>query len=256
MAISVNSNRSALNALQTLARSADPSQQTRTGPAARAGQERSPAQTGGAPRADVVSLAQMQRSLDRAASISDVALSAGQTVSDILQQLREEQADADAPRADQARLQAALRQIDQTVRRAAFEGVNLLDGSLGEDLRIGIDANTQIALPARDLRPGGAYVTLDEAFEGDAAAARGELERSSVNVSSALADLRIQSRQLAAHNRFVSRFGETLVSEHADGELSKEGARLHALRIQQQLAAQQLPIANQAPQLVLQLFRS
>ena len=55
MAISVNSNRSALNALQTLARSADPSQPARS--AAKAGQERSAGQAGGGLRTDVVSLA-------------------------------------------------------------------------------------------------------------------------------------------------------------------------------------------------------
>lgn len=251
MTISVN--RSALNALQTLARGADPAA-ARTAAPARPSADRQAGATVSAPRPDVVSLAQAKRSLDRAASIADVAMSAGQSVSDVLDQLREEAAAAEAggERPQQARLQAALRQIEHVVGKAAFDGVNLLDGSLDADVGIVLDAGSQLSLPARDLRPGGAYVTLTEEA-GDLGSA---LEVSSVNVSAALADLRLQSRQLEAHSRFISRFGETLVAEEGAGDVSKETARLHALRIQQQLAGARLPIANQAPQMVLQLFRS
>ncbi|HEX8570047.1 MAG TPA: flagellin [Caulobacteraceae bacterium] len=256
MTISVNANRSALNALQTLARGADPAAaQTRTGAAAKPGSDKSAsaAVASGGLRAEVVSLAQMKRGLDRAASISDVALSAGQSVSDILEQLREQAADGEGSRSVAARLQGALRQIEQVVQKASFDGVNLLDGSLDEDLRISLDGRSEVTLSPRDLRPGGAFVTLaDGAEEGDMLA---RLRSSTVNVSSALADLRIQSRQIESHGRFVSRLGEALVSEQADGDLSKDSARLHALQIQQQLAGQQLSIVNQAPQLVLHLFR-
>ena len=251
MTISVN--RSALNALQTLARSNEPAA-ARTGSPQRAGQERGAAAAGSGPRPDVVSLAQLKRTLDRAASVADVALSAGQSVADILDQLRNETESAEAGdrRSLQARLGAALRQIDHVVSKAGFDGVNLLDGSLGDDLRIALDGGSELALPARDLRSGGPFVTLRE----DAADPISALEASSVNVSSALADLRIQSRQIEAHTRFVSRLGEALVSDQGTGELTKDGARLQALSIQQQLAGARLPIANQAPQLVLQLFRS
>ena len=242
MSISVNSSRSALNALQTLARGTDPAQ-SRTGPSQKSASERGP-QAPASPGADLVSLAQAKRSLDRAASITDVALSAGQTVSDILEQLRSGEGDSRG-----ARLQAALRQIDQAVEKASFDGVNLLDGSLDEDLSIALDGGAAVTLPARDLRSHSRYVALTP-DSGEA-----DVEAAAVNVSSAMADLRIQSRQVEAHGRFVSRFGETLVGEQVEGDLSKEAARLQALQIQQQLAAQQDPIGNRAPQLVLQLFR-
>lgn len=251
MTISVN--RSALNALQTLARSNDPAA-ARTGAPQKAGQERGAPAVGSGPRPDVVSLAQLKRTLDRAASVADVALSAGQSVADILDQLRTQADSAEAgdQRSLQARLGAALRQIDHVVSKAGFDGINLLDGSLGEDLRITLDGGSELALPARDLRPGGAYVTLSEETTDPASA----LEASSVNVSSALADLRIQGRQIEAHTRFVSRLGEALVSDQNAGELTRDGARLQALMIQQQLAGGRAAIGNQAPQLVLQLFRS
>ena len=251
MSISVNANRSALNALQTLARGAGPeAAQSRSAAPQKNAPDRDTA-SGAGVRPQIVSLAQMKRSLDRAASISDVALSAGQTVSDVLDQLRQ-QAEADGEGASvAARVRAALRQIEHVVQKASFDGVNLLDGSLGEDLRITLDGGSEAVLSPRDLRPGGGYVTLTGG-EGDDTAA---IATSTINVSSALADLRIQGRQIESHARFVSRLGEALVTDQVDGDLSKESARLHALQIQQQLSGERLSIANQAPQLVLQLFR-
>nr|MCU0945992.1 flagellin [Rubritepida sp.] len=40
-----------------------------------------------------------------------------------------------------------------------------------------------------------------------------------------------------------------------DADLAKESARLQALQIRQQLGSQALGIANQAPQVLLSLFR-
>jgi flagellin len=37
--------------------------------------------------------------------------------------------------------------------------------------------------------------------------------------------------------------------------MAKESARLQALQVQQQLGTQALSIANQAPQMILQLFK-
>ena len=262
MTIGVNANRSALNALQTLARGNDPAAvaQARSD-TARASADR--AVNVQAPRADAVSLAAVKRSLDRAVSISDVALSAGQTVSELIDQFRdaarEAGAEAEGPgRQDlSARLEAALRQVENTVRKASFDGINLLDGSLDDDLQFSLgNGGERLTLSPRDLRPGGPFVTLGT-FGGEGGASLlAQAESSSINVSSAMADLRIQGRQIEAHTRFVSRLGEALVADQVNGELSKEGARLLALQVQQELAGQRLSIVNQAPQTVLQLFRS
>ena len=40
-----------------------------------------------------------------------------------------------------------------------------------------------------------------------------------------------------------------------DADMAKESAQLQALQVQQQLGAQALSIANQAPQVILQLFK-
>jgi flagellin len=258
MTIGVNANRSALNALQTLARGNDPAAvaQARSD-TAKASADR--AVTVQAPRADAVSLAAVKRSLDRAVSISDVALSAGQTVSELIDQFRAAARDAAAEgegRQDlSARLEAALRQVENTVRKASFDGINLLDGSLDDDLQFSLgNGGERLTLSPRDLRPGGPFVTLGTAAATSTLLA--QAESSSINVSSAMADLRIQGRQIEAHTRFVSRLGEALVADRVDGDLSKDGARLLALQVQQELAGQRLSIVSQAPQTVLQLFRS
>jgi flagellin len=45
------------------------------------------------------------------------------------------------------------------------------------------------------------------------------------------------------------------VANVVDAELARERARLQALQVQQQLGAQALSIANQAPQIILSLFK-
>jgi flagellin len=48
---------------------------------------------------------------------------------------------------------------------------------------------------------------------------------------------------------------ESGVGNLVDADLAKESARLQALQVSQQLGAQALSIANEAPQIVLSLFR-
>jgi len=87
-------------------------------------------------RARVASLGAVQDGIDRATSVIDVGLSAGEAIGDILKQLKEKSVAAQATdlSADQrAALQAdfnALRnQIDQIANAATFNGSNLVNGT-------------------------------------------------------------------------------------------------------------------------------
>jgi len=87
-------------------------------------------------RADLGALSAVQMSLDRATSVADVALSAGETISDLLNQLKEKVVAAnDESLKTQSRellnddFQALLGSIAQAVQNAEFDGANLLDGS-------------------------------------------------------------------------------------------------------------------------------
>ncbi len=73
-----------------------------------------------------------------------------------------------------------------------------------------------------------------------------------------LATLGSQSKALDIQNTFLGKLSDTIeqgISNLVDADLAKESARLQSLQIKQQLGAQALSIANQAPSLVLSFFR-
>ena len=76
--------------------------------------------------------------------------------------------------------------------------------------------------------------------------------------NASLGEIGAQAKQIEAHNSFVTKLVDTLesgIGNLVDADLAKESARLQALQVQQQLGAQSLSIANQAPQIILSLFR-
>ncbi|MFN3814874.1 flagellin [Brevundimonas sp.] len=222
-------------------------------------------------RADMGALSAVQMSLDRATSVADVALSAGETISDLLNQLKEKVVAAnDESLKTQSRellnddFQALLRSISQAVQNAEFDGANLLDGSLSNGVRFlaNAEADAFVTLSTRNLSLGGGVIDLTLSSNlltmSDAADALADLNTSISQVNSALGALGSQAKQIEAHNGFVSRLMDTLesgIGNLVDADLAKESARLTALQVQQQLGVQALSIANQAPQVILSLFR-
>ena len=78
-------------------------------------------------------------------------------------------------------------------------------------------------------------------------------------VNQAVGSIGSQAKQIEAHNTFVSKLSDVLetgVGNLVDADMAKESARLQALQVKQQLGAQALSIANQAPQIILSLFGS
>jgi flagellin len=76
-------------------------------------------------------------------------------------------------------------------------------------------------------------------------------------VNQAVGSIGSQAKQIEAHNTFVSKLNDVLetgVGNLVDADMAKESARLQALQVKQQLGAQALSIANQAPQIILSLF--
>lgn len=87
-------------------------------------------------RARVASLGAVMDGMDRAASVIDVGLSAGEAIGDILKQLKEKSVAAQATdlstdqrAALQADFNALRNQIDQIANAATFNGSNLVNGS-------------------------------------------------------------------------------------------------------------------------------
>jgi len=120
-------------------------------------------------RADMGGLAAVRMGLDRAMSIGDTALTAGQNVAELLVEMKERVVAAQdvsingvSRQALQEDFSALLRQVAQVVRDAAFDDVRLLDNSLPGGVRFLADAEGAafITLANQDLRLGQAVITL------------------------------------------------------------------------------------------------
>lgn len=222
-------------------------------------------------RADLSSLNSVRDSLNRASSIADVSLAAGETVSDLLNELREKvisamesSIDTVSRNAINEDFKSILRQITGTVNNATFNGTNLLNGSLTTDVEFiaDADASSNITLSVRDMSVGGAIVTISVGAElttaSEATQVLAALDESIRNVNANLGALGSQSKQIEGHLTFVAKLSDSIqagVGNLVDADLAKESLRLQALQVQQQLGTQALSIANQAPQSILSLFR-
>jgi flagellin len=221
-------------------------------------------------RADVGSLSAVKSSLDRATSIADVAATAGQTISDLLVQMKANVVAAMDPSIDTASrtaldsaFKSELRQITQVVSNANFDGANMLNGSVSQ-IKFIANANATgfITLSSQNLSLGGSIVTVPSTASLStitlSTAVLAQLTASISNTNEALGNLGSQSKEISNHNTFVQQLADQLtagIGNLVDADLAKESARLQALQVQQQLGTQALSIANQAPQIILSLFK-
>lgn len=221
-------------------------------------------------RADIASLDAVKESLARGQSTIDVAMSAGQTVSDLLLQMKQKVLSASDTSLDDTSRAAlnedfkALRdQISKAVSNASFNGKTLLAAGSTSMLSLAnADGSSRLTVQAEIMTLGGAIVTVTTTSSFTSAAAASALitvvNTSLNNVSSALSRLGTRSKSFEAHLNFVQKLQDSLeggVSNLVDADLAKESARLQALQTKQQLGFQALAIANQAPQTLLSLFR-
>jgi flagellin len=78
-------------------------------------------------------------------------------------------------------------------------------------------------------------------------------------VNAAAAKFGTGSKALDTHLTFVGKQQDVIdvgIGRLVDADMAKESARWQALQVKQQLAIQALSIANSAPSMLLQLFRS
>ena len=275
MTISVHTNKSALTALQNLNKTNEQLDETQN--RVNTGLRISNAKDNAAiwaiaqgQRADIGALGAVRISLERANSIAEVSLTAGESISDLLVQLKEKvvaamdtSLDTTARTALNSDFRAILNQITQVVTNSAFDGANLFNGAGGNiQFLANAEATSRLTLSTRTLALGGSNITIPAAAVittvTQATTVLARLDASISNVNQALGNLGSQAKQLDAHLSFVSKLTDVLeagVGNLVDADLAKESARLQALQVQQQLGAQALSIANAAPQIILQLFR-
>ncbi len=218
----------------------------------------------------VMSLDAVKDSLNRSQSTIDVAMSAGQQVSDLLQQMK-----AKALAASDTSLDAVSRdalnqdfkslrdQINRVVNNADFNGVNMVKSGGTTLAALANDSgSSRITVRAQDLSLGGSNVTLSAtasfATAGAASAFIATLDTDLQNVNLAMTHLGTGSNTLSSQMKFVGSLQDSLnngISNLVDADMAAESAKLQALQTKQQLAIQALMIANQSSQILLQLFK-
>jgi flagellin len=220
-------------------------------------------------RAESSSLNAVRDSLQRGRSITDVALSAGETVVDLLGQMKEKMlaaADTSLSTASRVALNndylTLKRQIDRTVGNAEFGGVNLISsGSVGQIRALAnADASDTVDIDHVDLSTTGSALSGMPADLLSAPITGTEIKAMSAameNVTSALAHLGTGSFALESHQTFIDKLQDTLdtsVGRLVDADMAKESTKLQALQIKQQLAIKSLAIANSGTAYLLKLF--
>ena len=226
-------------------------------------------------RATSGSLNAVKESLQRSQSTVDVAMAAGETVSDMLVQMKEKALAASDTSLDQASRDAlnedfiSLRdQIGKAVKNATFNGVNMLDGTQpGGVVTIAALADdtgsSKLTVAGEDMSLGGPIMgalaaTSTIGTQTNAAAMITSINAAVANVSTALSKLGTGSKSLAGHLTFIGKLQDSIdagIGNLVDADLAKESAKLTALQTKQQLGVQALSIANQMPQTIMALFK-
>jgi len=209
-------------------------------------------------------------SLNRAQSTIDVAMSAGQQVSDLLTQMKakalaasDTSLDATSRSALNADFKSLRDQVAQVVSNADFNGINMVKSGGTTIYALGNDTgSSKLTVAAQDLSLGGANVTLAASASFATAAAASAfiatLDTNLTNVNTALTKLGTGSNALASHAKFVQSLQSSLqtgISNLVDADMASESATLQALQTKQQLGIQALSIANQSTSIMLSLFR-
>ena len=223
-------------------------------------------------RAVSSSLNSVVSSLQPGQSTVDVALSAGTSVSDLLNQMKEKALAAADTTLDTASRSAlndeftSLRdQINKVVNNAVFNGANMIkSGGTTVQALANADATAVITVAAQDLSLGGTVLTTSLGTGAtintvtSATNMIATVNSAITAVSSAMGKLGTGDKALASHLTFIQSLQNTIdagIGNLVDADLAKESANLQALQTKQQLGIQALSIANQSSSVLLGLFR-
>jgi flagellin len=275
MPASINTNVAAMFATQNLSRTQDELRMNQTRIAT--GQKVANAKDNGAifaiaqnQRATSGALNAVRESLQRGQSVADVSIAAGETISDLLSQMKEKAlaaADAQLNSSSRSAMNAdftALRdQIKNATENTKFNGGSLISSTAANVTALADESgNKVITVAAQKLNLSGTNVTVTTTQQVNtvsaAKAALSAVNKSIENVSLALAKLGTGSKALYTHMNFVNKLQDAIdagVGNIVDADLAKESAKLQALQTKEQLGFQALSIANQGPGNLLSLFR-
>jgi flagellin len=221
-------------------------------------------------RADVSALDSVTDSLNRNASVVDVAMSAGDSITDLLTQMKSKalaasdtSLDTTSRDAMQTDFNSLRDQITSTLANASFNGIDILDGSTSTLSALTNASGTgHLTVQGENMSLGGSIVKVGTSASfstaSSAAALLTTIDDSINNVSAALAKLGTSSTALQNQITFVGKLQDSInqgIGNLVDADMATESSKLQALQTKQQLGVQALSIANQSTSTVLSLFR-
>lgn len=201
-------------------------------------------------RAESGALDAVKNSLNRGKSILDVGLAAGDTVISGLQDLKAlavniAASSGTAQTAYKADFDAIKANIDKAISTAKFDGVAVLSAAATTAL-------SDTAGSVLTVGAGALTVTLTNA------STVGVVGTAIDTFAASIAKLGTQSKALDRQITYVTKLQDATdagIGNLVDADLAKESARLTSLQTKQQLGVQALSIANEAPNIILSLFR-
>jgi flagellin len=298
--ISVNTNQGAMVALQTLNRTNQDLESTQN--RISTGLKVASAKDNGAVwaiankmRSDVGAYDKVVESNDRASAMLDTAIAAGESITELLNEMKGKALAAAQPGLSTTALGALKADFDQLrdqitniVQNSTFDGANMLQGFtstgaaltgpdvLDNAVSIGDAAGgnnitisgfnfqpraTTAAVTATDAIKFGlteTIITTGGTIAADNTAVVGRINASIDAVGTQLATWGAGAKRLEVHRTFVGKLQDALnsgIGALTDADLSKESAKLQSLQVKQQLGVQSLSIANGSAQTALSLFR-
>jgi flagellin len=196
-------------------------------------------------RSQVAGYSAVINSINNATSAVDVALSAGQSISDLLIQMKTKALAAADSSLDTASRQAlnanftALRdQITTIVTNASFNGFNLVNGSTTKITALAsADGARRITTDAQNMKLSGSIVTVKLtntiSTQAKASTLVATIQSSLTNVNSALAKLSAGAAKFSIQATFAQKLSDTLtqgIGNLVDANMAQESARCSPCR--------------------------
>jgi flagellin len=225
-------------------------------------------------RSDVGAYDRVRETNERASALVDTAIAAGESIMELLNEMKGKALAATQPGLSAA-AQGALNadfiqlrdQVTSIINNASFDGQNMTNGAaaINNAVSLGDAAGTganNITVNGANIGLGGTIVSVTAAQVVDTTANAGtaltNVNNSITALGTQLATWGAGAKRLEVHRTFIGKLQDALssgIGGMTDADLSKESARLQALQVKQQLGVQALSIANGGAQTALSLFR-
>jgi flagellin len=222
-------------------------------------------------RSNISSLGAVQQGLSGAVGLAEVGLAGASAVSNLFESIRAkltQLADTSITAAQRITYTTDVKdlstQAKDLIKQAKFNGTNLLNNSTAINFIADV-TGASISVSGVDIFTNASIFNASIGVSVSSTLARTFLNSSSTTLDNflastngALSGIAGDLRAVEAQNSFtkaISDATEKGLGALVDADLAKASSKLQALQAQQQLATQAITIANQAPSVLLALFK-